>query len=364
MRRVLATLAVLAALGAMAGAAVVGFGLYNVSARAGHWGPTTWALHTTFRNAVALRSPPASAVPPLTEEMARLGALHFDGACRICHGAPGETRSWTIRSMVPVPPPIQEAAGSWSPEELFWIVRHGVKMSGMPHWPSVREDEVWHVVAFLTRVEEMDPATYADWTARPEAPADAAPGLAFCAGCHGVDGQSRNPHVPRLDLQGEAYLLESLAAFLDRRRESGIMSHAASVVPPEALPALAAWYAAQPPGADPALADPALPDPELAARGEALARAAPADLLVPACTACHGPRSGGAADPPPGGPGPAIAGQPAEYLATQLRLWREGLRGGGPRAELMRKAALHLTEEDIAALSAWYAALPPEAPGD
>src|SRR5688572_13779992 len=56
MRRVLRTLAVLAVLGALAGGAVVGFGLYNVSSRAGHLPGVSWVLHTTFRNSVRLRA--------------------------------------------------------------------------------------------------------------------------------------------------------------------------------------------------------------------------------------------------------------------------------------------------------------------
>jgi cytochrome c553 len=352
MRTVLWTLTVLAVLGLAAGAAIVFGGLYNVSARLGHLPITSWALHTTFRNSVELWSPPPSAVPPLTEEMARLGARHFDGACRICHGGPGEQRFWTIRSMVPVPPPIQEAVAEWEPNHLHWIVHQGVKMSGMPQWPSIREDEVWAIVAFLTRVEEMDAATYAAWTASPPASPEGPPGLAYCAGCHGLDGRSGNPHIPRLDLQDEAYLAQALGSFLDRSRESGVMSHAASVVPPEALPELAAYFAGQGPTPE---AHPV--DATLAVRGEALAHAETHDPEVPACVACHGPRGRGGVTPDL--VGPALAGQYEAYLLAQLRLWREGIRGGGPRADLMEKAAQHLTDADIAALASYFAGLLP-----
>jgi cytochrome c553 len=267
MRRVLGTLAVLAALGLAGGGAIVFGGLYNVSAKLGHWPITRWVLGTTLENSVELWAPPPSAVPPLTEEMARLGARHFDGACRTCHGAPGESRSWTVRSMVPAPPPIQEAVAGWPPNELGWIVREGIKMSGMPQWPSTREDEVWNIVAFLTRVRDMDAATYAALTAPPAGAQDGPPGLGYCAGCHGLDGRSGNPYIPRLDIQEEDYLAQALASFLDRSREA--------------------------------------------------------------------------------------------YLDTQLRLWRAGNRGGGPRAELMQQAAEHLTDEEIAALAAYYASLSP-----
>ena len=356
MRTVLWTLATLALLGAAAGAAVVFGGLYNVSARLGHFPITAWVLHTTYRNSVDLWAPPPREVPELTPDLLRLGIRHFDGACRQCHAAPGEDRTATIRAMEPVPPHITEAVGDWDPNHLGWIVREGVRMSGMPAWPAARDDEPWSVVAFLAQVRDMDAATYAELTARPPVPAEAPDHLAYCAGCHGVDGRSGNPHIPRLDLQGEGYLLQALRNYLDGSRESGIMSHAASEVPEAALPALAAWFAAQPPAPRGQPVDPAL-----AARGEALARAAADEPKVPACVACHGPE----ADPSaPGGPGPVIAGQHEAYLLTQLRLWRDGQRGGGPRAELMAQAARHLTDEDIAALAAWYAGLAHEVPID
>ncbi|EYD75286.1 putative cytochrome c-552 [Rubellimicrobium mesophilum DSM 19309] len=351
MSPVLRTLATLALLGAAGGGAVVGFGLYDVSARAGHWPITAWVLHTTFRNAVELRAPAPSQVPELTDDLLRLGIRHFDGACRMCHAAPGEERPATIRAMEPEPPHIAEAVVGWAPNELGWIVREGVKMSGMPGWPAARDDEPWAVVAFLARVREMDAATYRELTDPPQVPEGAPPHLGFCAGCHGVDGRSGNPHIPRLDLQSKGYLNLALRTYREETRESGIMAQAASAVPEEALPALAEWFAEQAPapGGQPT-------DPALASRGEALAKARAEDPEVPACVACHGPEP----DPSiPGGPGPEIAGQYETYLATQLRLWREGTRGGGPRAELMAQAARHLDDDDIAALAAWYASLGP-----
>lgn len=352
MRTVLLTLAAVAALGAAAGGSVIAFGLYNVSAKAGHWPITAWVLHTTYRNAVELRAPAEDAVPELTEAMMSLGIRHFDAACRECHAAPGEERVATMRAMLPEPPHITEAVEGWEPRHLGWIVREGVKMSGMPAWPASREDEMWSVVAFLARVRGMDEATYLDLTAPAPAPAEAPEGLAYCAGCHGLDGNSANPHVPRLDILDEGYVAMSLQAYLDGTRESGIMSHAATEVPAEALPALAAYFAAQVPGE---AARPA--DPGLAARGRDLAFAATDDPEVPACVACHGPRAGEVPTLPT--IGPALAGQHEAYLTTQLRLWRAGHRGGGPRAELMRQAAEHLTDHDIAALAAYFASLAP-----
>ncbi|TNF22632.1 MAG: c-type cytochrome [Rhodobacteraceae bacterium] len=338
-RSVVKTLGFLALAGLLGAGAVVGFGLYNVSAKSGHWAGVSWVLHTTFRNAVRLR---ADATPPEdldSPAMVALGARHFDSACRTCHASPGRPRSATVRAMVPAPPHVSAIAGQWQPQELHWIVHQGAKMTGMPAWPATRADDVWPVVAFLRAAPDMSAQTYRDLTESPEGQS--------CAMCHGAGGASGNPQIPRLDILSEAYIAASLRAYRSGARDSGIMAEAMSHVPEAAIPEIAARMAAQVP------VGPAQPMNALARRGEALAlRGGGGD--VPSCAACHGPWDA-ALNPL----FPSLAGQHAPYLRQQLRLWREAARGGGPVAQLMHHAARDLTEEDIAALAAYYASLAP-----
>ncbi len=345
-RSVLVTLIALAALGAVAAAAVVGFGLYNVSARKGHLPPVHWALHTTFKQSVKLHAPDDPPHPDLSDPgLIELGARHFDRACKVCHAAPGQLRSATTRAMNPEPPPLSEAVGDWSAGELWWIVHEGVKMSGMPGWPSPREDEVWPVVAFLTAVQRgMTAQTYDRLTAVTAPDPD---GVAWCEGCHGEGGVSRIAPVPRLDILSADYMTLALRAYRRGARDSGIMEHAATEMPEAELAAAAAHFARAGVDTGPGAAT----DPDLARAGRDLAYAATA--RVPACRACHGPW-----DAPLDRLFPALAGQHESYLTAQLRLWRDGARGGGPAAELMHDAARNLSDADIAALSAWYAGLP------
>ncbi|SDF32379.1 Cytochrome c553 [Salipiger thiooxidans] len=333
------TLGVLALLGGLGGGAVVAFGLFNVSARAGHLPGVSWVLHTTFRNSVAFR---AHAEPPETLDdagMVALGARHYDSACRHCHAAPGAERSATVRSMNPEPPHITEAVQHWEPDEFHWIVKEGVKMSGMPHWPATRDDDVWPVVAFLTRVGEMSGDDYARLTEKPDG--------RYCAMCHGAEGVSGNPNIPRLDILSETYIRDTLHAYREGRRDSGIMAEAMSQVPAEAIDRLAAGLAESAPSGEQA------PSDDLAQRGRALA-AAGGDTEVPACRACHGPWS------EPLNPAfPSLSGQYAPYLEQQLRLWRDGNRGGTEVSELMHHAARALDDDEIAALASYYAGLAP-----
>ncbi|MEC7760897.1 MAG: c-type cytochrome [Pseudomonadota bacterium] len=338
MRRVFVTLLAMAAAGLIFASTVIGLGLYNVSAKAGHLPGVSWLLHTTFRNSVRLRAPPEEATPDLSDPaLIALGAGHYATACTPCHARPGGERTATMRAMVPEPPPIDEAVARWQPNHLHWIVQNGIKMSGMPGWPAVgREDEVWAVVAYLEAVRQRN-APGLRPTARPEHPAPA--GAAYCRTCHGPIGR----HVPRLDLQSAEYLKRALLAYRRGERPSGIMQQATTRVSPEILGELADYFSGRAPqgGHQPGAAP-----TELVDAGKILATDGTRD--VPACVACHGP---GARSP---AITPRLAGQDRAFLETQLRLWRDGLRQG---SEKMSAAARALSDDDIARLAAWYATL-------
>lgn len=342
MRPVLLTLAALALLGLLGAVAVSGLGLYNVSAKVGHLPGVSWVLHKTYRNAVRLRAPPSDTVPDTIgdPDLIALGARHYEMACAFCHAAPGKSQSATATAMLPRPPHITDAVADWETPHLFWIVREGVKMSGMPHWPADgRDDEVWSVVAYLDVVRRGMPVPVAEEHTGSTA--------SYCAGCHGENGRSTNRFVPRLDILSHEYIQASMAAYRSGARQSGIMAQAATYVDETNLDSLNDW---------PAKGETDL-TAEMSARGtptdsDALARKG--NREVPACTACHGPDATEVSPLMP-----ALAGQTRAYLETQLRLWREGARGGTDRANLMAKAAARLDDAEIRILADWYAGLNP-----
>lgn len=333
MKRVLVTLAAVVATGLAGAVLVVWLGLYNVSARAGHLPGIGWVLNAAYDNSVRLRAPPEDEVPDLSDPaLIALGAGHYATACVPCHAKPGDSRTATMRAMLPEPPPIREALANWEPAELHWIVRNGIKMSGMPAWPAAdRGDEVWAVVAYLAAIQrgEEPPlrvtATFGQ----------GAEGSAYCTTCHGsIPGR-----VPRLDIQSPEYLAGALEDFRSGVRPSGFMQHAVSLVPPEEFADLAEFFASEP--------ETARPSPDASPEGERLARRGTRD--VPACASCHGPDA-----PDEATAAPVLAGQDRAYLENQLRLWRNGTRQG---SATMSAAAQDLTDDDIALLSAWYSGL-------
>lgn len=341
------------ALGILATAAVAGViavaGGYNVGASSGHLPGITTLFHWTLHNSVTLRAGRQQATPQPRIPVS--GAGHYDLVCRACHGAPGEPVPESLRHMLPAPPHISDALGHWDEDELFWIVKHGIKMTAMPAWPTqARDDEVREVVQFLQRLPELDAPGYRQATGRPrrqeETDAESSPLLARCAACHGTDGLGRSgSSVPVIAGLGETYLARSLEAYRHGTRASGFMQAQASQLGPEEIRDLARHYAAQ-----------RRPDPDYGARppdrGRRIARQGDRDQRVPPCAGCHGP---GAA------PGyPTLDGQRADYLRRQLELFRDGTRGGTRFASIMTFAVRHLSDADIAAVAAYYASQHPE----
>ena len=151
----------------VAGAVVFVFsGAYNVAATSQHLQPIHTLLETTMRQSVRLR---ASSVKQSAPGEAQRGAACYQSLCVQCHGAPGVAQNDIGKSMQPVPGPLVDALQRWRPRELYWITRHGIKMSGMPAWEHRLDDgQLWDVVAFIERLPTLSPQAYAAATTTAE----------------------------------------------------------------------------------------------------------------------------------------------------------------------------------------------------
>lgn len=178
MMRTLVILAVLAVLAMASAALFVHSGVYNVAATEQHTAPVYWILELTMRRSV-LRRAQEIEVPPLTEPatIERGLRLHHTN-CVPCHGAPGIAPDGFALGMMPVPASLALTAREWQPAEVYWVVKHGIKTSGMPAWEfRLADADLWAIVAFVAILPTLSPEEYRD-RARAVAPlvaADAAP---------------------------------------------------------------------------------------------------------------------------------------------------------------------------------------------
>jgi cytochrome c553 len=171
-----------------------------------------------------------------------------------------------------------------------------------------------------------------------------------CAACHAADGNSVAAANPKIAGQVPEYLHKQLADFKGQSgkkpvRESAIMTPMVANLSDADMKNLAAFYSGQ--QVKPAAAA----DKDLAALGQKLWRGGNAATGVPPCAGCHGPAGAGIP-----AQFPRLSGQFAEYVAAQLRLFRDGARANDPNG-MMRGVAARMTEREIRAVAEYAAGL-------
>lgn len=136
-------------------------GAYIVAADVSHTAFGKWLFSTAMEKSVQRRAHDIS-VPDLSQmDWVEDGFSHYTGNCAGCHGAPGVERSEVGKALTPEPPKLAEASGEWTPGELFWIIKHGIKMTGMPAWGGSHSDEqIWQLVAFIQKLPTLDAQEY------------------------------------------------------------------------------------------------------------------------------------------------------------------------------------------------------------
>ena len=160
MRLASAVILILATL-AVAAAIFVWSGLYDISATDQHLAPTYYTIRKTMERSVERRASDI-AVPALgSPEQVQRGVVLFRDHCVQCHGAPGVPPEPFALGLTPLPTPLARSGLDRSPAYLYWVVRHGIKMTGMPAWQYRMSDvEIWSLVAFLKALPALSPAAY------------------------------------------------------------------------------------------------------------------------------------------------------------------------------------------------------------
>lgn len=173
MRRLGRTLGLLVAFAMVVGGAAFGFawtGIYNISALDQHTAPVYWLLEWGMRRSASRHAPDAMPALPGDEAAVRRGMRHFDRHCVQCHGAPGVAPEPFAMGLTPLPVSLVATAREWDAAELHWVIRNGIKMSGMPAWKyRLTRDEIAELVAFLQRLPEIAPIDYRRMRAEPAA---------------------------------------------------------------------------------------------------------------------------------------------------------------------------------------------------
>jgi len=142
-------------------------GAYNVSMSNHDNALMNWYFDTG--TARSIKQHAAGVTPPALDDphMIQSGANHFAEMCVQCHGGPDQQPEEIAKGLWPKAPDLAKAVPDWTPAELYWITKNGIKFSAMPAWGATHNNEkIWEVVAFLRKLPTLSPSQYRQMQAR------------------------------------------------------------------------------------------------------------------------------------------------------------------------------------------------------
>lgn len=159
-RKSLLTLSILSGVALVATAGFVWSGIYNIGADDMHTKPVYAVLQALREKSIEHHARDLQ-VPDLTDAaLIRSGAGNYDAMCTACHLSPGAGDTELSKGLYPVPPNFSRLTPN-DPAHDFWVIKHGIKASGMPAWGKSMEDRyIWGMVAFLQQIPKFDTASY------------------------------------------------------------------------------------------------------------------------------------------------------------------------------------------------------------
>ena len=169
-----------------------------------------------------------------------------------------------------------------------------------------------------------------------------------CAACHGPQGNMQSGQFPKLAGQGAPYIYEQLKLFKSGDRQNGVMAGQVAGMNDQDMKDLAAYFADQ-------QTRPGAADVKVAPAGAAIYHGGDPENDIPSCAGCHGPSGLGNA----AAKFPRLSGQSPQYVAAQLKAYRDGKRSGYRNATIMNGVAENLSDDDIQALASYVAGLGP-----
>lgn len=155
---------------AVAGLGFIYSGWYPLGADDQHTVPVYWALETLRVNSIQHAAKDID-VPALDDPDLLLdGGPDYNEMCAACHLKPGVRQSDLSQGLYPAPKNLVEHSEEDrrpGPAEQFWVIKHGIKASGMPAWGLTHDDRrIWAMVAFIRKLPELSPLQYQILTAR------------------------------------------------------------------------------------------------------------------------------------------------------------------------------------------------------
>jgi mono/diheme cytochrome c family protein len=165
--RLLAFIGFLAIVGVLGAAFYFLTGRFSVSAVPPDNSAVAWALQTVREKSIAANAPLKAPINADDPNIVIAGARAFSQrGCVYCHGGPGADWAKFAEGLRPDAADLNEVAKTRNVEQIFWVVKNGINMTGMPSFKraGVGDDEIWKIAAFVKKLPGVKAEDYNSWT--------------------------------------------------------------------------------------------------------------------------------------------------------------------------------------------------------
>ncbi len=99
------------------------------------------------------------------------GAMLYEKHCALCHGGGKDRTSPLAHKFSPPVPQILQRIPHDPDAHLWWVTKHGIRMTGMPSWDGIiGDDDLWKVIAFVKHSNNLPPDVQAMWQQAAQGP--------------------------------------------------------------------------------------------------------------------------------------------------------------------------------------------------
>jgi mono/diheme cytochrome c family protein len=99
-----------------------------------------------------------------TDDNLIAGMKIYQSNCASCHGDIQRAHAQLADALYPRAPQFVEDAPDMPENQNFYIIQHGVRLSGMPAWKqALSEQEAWQVTTFLSHMDKLPPDVSGAW---------------------------------------------------------------------------------------------------------------------------------------------------------------------------------------------------------
>ena len=167
MKKVLLGAVLILAILLLATLAIARLGLMPVSADGPHSNLEARIMPAVLHASIIRHASGETNPVPLNEDNLKAGIDTYKAMCARCHSTPGGNPSVYGQSFYPPAPPLPAGMYPYTEAQLFWVIKHGIRNTGMPAWEGMLSDEeIWQLVSLLKNSQDLPPSVEAHWNER------------------------------------------------------------------------------------------------------------------------------------------------------------------------------------------------------